>query len=496
MMAQPTILEASRDPRNAFQKIQDIMTQEDPEPLKHQDPSMVKVYLDKYEQLFTELQSPVEARASNVGWWGLWRSDSPAKPSIPTLANFMSFIEEAMQVCRAENCIDPEQEADFQALKLNVRGLAMTLSLFCQLQILDLELSQSPFDNVIQQEAKFLYILEYYNKDSCQSLLVKLDKNISHPLSRNSWECLIKEVSADISALKSISAQLALFNEKMANIKVEADLPTDDELTQIDDLIEQSFPVTTSKRYPSVKLKLTELVAKVVTFKDSVLQQAKVEFAKFDETFSKWQKILKSIQDGGISYPWRYLPPSLKEVTALKTEIAERKHYYQDWPCVAEVMSKKEYELNNYSQLLSIMKKETLERINAGFADLQTPTTELQHMIRIYKELLIKGGYDKAEDKVAEIELQLFRFAHQKYRQSQWCSWFRRSYFDNFKANISPTWRDIAMHLKGGNYGYSGARTKAVMQELGWLKQGRWTELAPKELIHSETQHQISLGLL
>ena len=104
---------------------------------------------------------------------------------------------------------------------------------------------------------------------------------------------------------------------------------------------------------------------------------------------------------------------------------------------------------------------------------------KIQHYIKIYKQLLIKGGYDNAKEQISDIQLKLFKFAHAQNKKSQWFSIFRRSYYDNL-SKIS--WRDVVANSTGSNYGYSGTRTSEVLKTLGWFKDSKLTGLAPEQL--------------
>ena len=129
------------------------------------------------------------------------------------------------------------------------------------------------------------------------------------------------------------------------------------------------------------------------------------------------------------------------------------------------------------------MKDVTEENIDKAFNAPNFSLKKIQHYLKIYKQLLIKGGYDNAKQQISDLELKLFKFAHAQNKQSQWFAFFRRSYYDNL-AEVS--WRDISANSKSINYGYSGSRTLEVLKTLGWFKDSKLTGFAPENLDKAE----------
>ena len=419
----------------------------------------------------------------------------PRQRHIPEQEQMILFMEKVMSAYKADYGADFDVENDFQTLIQEVKNLAKALSISFELEILDRALSAAPLENIEEREKELLVLMRVYQQKSCRSFYSNLGK-MEHPFNQLLWEKVTAEVLSDIKSLKIISSTLHALNEKIKATKIEADLPTKQELQTLETLIGEQFPLKSSRRFSGVKKNFLEMTSQIDLKRNNVIHQAKSDFAAYDKTFDDWKKIIQAIQKGGITFPWRYLPPSLIEVNALTDEIDSRRHYYDDWPCAGDVISKKKYELENYHKLLVIMKDETLDKINQGFANPNFSIKELQNNIKIYKQLLVKGGYDKAEESIARIELKLFRFAHHQHKKNQWFSFFRRSYFDNFSAESPASWRDVAANMHAGNYGYSGERTISVLNELGWHKEGQWTSVAPKELFDKSQAHQISLGVM
>ena len=265
---------------------------------------------------------------------------------------------------------------------------------------------------------------------------------------------------------------------------IEKDLPTHDDIAEVEQYIDTEFGKIRSPRHAMLRMELVNVKEAIRAIKDDKAQQAKLEFAEFVNQFDIWRSTINDIQTdfiefGGKSFPWRFLPPSQKEVKALELQIEQKRSEYQDWPCVDSVMSKKDFHLEHYQRLLITMKDVTEDRINQAFNDPSFSIKKIQHYIKIYRVLLHKGGYDDEQEALSNIRLRLFRFAHNQHKETQWFSFFRRSYYDNL-TNIS--WADIAANMNGKNFGYSGTRTNQVLTTLGWLDDGNLSSLAPPEL--------------
>lgn len=525
MTEQVSSQELGQDPKAAFEKMLEIMTIEEKnkslQPLTEPDdestlndkayyscimekranlPQVVKSFNNELDHLMVRARGAMPEKQTQSFSSSFFNFIYGAKKelSVPTIDELIQFIAKVMKCYNSDFGPGYDIDGYFKDLLSRVNSLAMVMSVYFETKVLNQELSCSPLENLDKKEETFNEIHARFSHECFQSLLVDLNQR-AHPLNKLTWQAQIAAMAADIKALKQVSAEFKVCQEKIDGAKVEADLPSPYKLQELEALIDSVFQIVTSTRAPAVRRQFLHVSQQIEAIKSKQIEQAKKAFARFDEQFTIWQTIISATRDGGVQFPWRVLPPSLKEVRVLTNEIADTKAYYEDWPCVLEVLSSKSYELIDYQKQLRSMKDETLSRINRGFADPNFSIRTLQHYIRLYKELLIKGGYDKAEDKISEVELQLFRFAHAQYKQSQWCSFFRRSYFDNFDTPDNhqlPTWHNVAVNMRGGSHCYTGVRTRKVMKELGWTKDDQWTNIAPKMLINCEEEYQASLGLL
>lgn len=457
--------------------------------------------ITKYTLEFKELQKRMIYRQSVSVFTKLSALLSGPATGIPSLEELQSFIEKVNKAAQSDYGDDCDAEGEYSELISHVKTLSYALGVAIKLKILEEKLTEAPLSDLEDRERELFDLKK--RMPACRGWFSDLGM-LDHPLNINSWNDVATGIERDLKILQRISDKTHQFRQAVGIATVEAELPSIAEIQQVEQEIDQQFGSIKSARHAPLRVILVGIKDSIQQIKSAKIEKVKQEFNEIDRQFELWRSTILQIQtdfiqNGGKAFPWRFLPPSKKEINALLAKVEQKKQQYSEWPCVQAVLPKKQYHLEHYQKLLVTMKDLTEEKINDAFKEPNFSIKKIQQHIKIYKTLLIKGGYDNADELLANMELRLFKFAHQQSKKSQWLSFFRRSYFDNF-ANFS--WLEIAANVSGKNFGYSGFRTTEVLKTLGWLKNESLTELAPRSLIEnlnelkaSETQAELAQNI-
>lgn len=437
---------------------------------------------------YTKEYESIERRLiyrSNIGAFERLGSLLGGGPThVPNEDEILNFIDQVIQASQRDYGEDCDAVDEYAELVSHVRKLGYALGIATRLKLLDEKLSEASPENpdlLDQYESELFDLMERQRR--CRGLFSNLG-TLDHPFNITIWNNVTAFIQNDLKHMRWISEKIKNFRMAIDSAIVEADLPSIEEITEVEEYIDKEFGRTRSPRFPRLRSELVKIKETISTIKDDKIAQAKREFMDFAEQFEIWRKTteeikLDFIENGGKSFPWRFLPPSQKEVRSLELKIEQKKLEYAEWPCVNSVISKKDFKLEHYERLLVTMKDVTEEHIEKALLDPKFPLKSLQHYLKVYRILLEKGGYDNYDELISKMRLRVFKFAHQQQRSTEWFSFFRRSYYDNIS---SLNWTDIAANVNGKNFGYSGQRTAKVLKNLGWLSDSGFTELAPETL--------------
>lgn len=407
-----------------------------------------------------------------------------ATTSPPDEQELTAFIEKVMQASRVDYGEEINNEDFFSDITNAVKRLSLSLGVGLKLKMLASKIMREPLAGIEQAEKELCNLISRFQEGA--SCYFSDLGDLNHPLNRQIWDTLIPQLRKELAALKKISILVADARASIKKATLEKELPSVSEMVALERLVEEHFD-DRSLSYAKLKLEVLALNEAIEAVKHKKMEEAKAIFGAYQKQFKQWRDIIdliiasfKSANDVNKLFPWRYLPPSQKEVRDLQQEMDTHMKAFQAWPCVDWIVPKKVYVVSpHYQRLLVQMKEFTEQKLEESFSDPAFSVKKLQHYIKVYQRLLIKGGYQAADEEIAHKQLKVFYFAYHAHRRNQFFSFFRRCYFTSLDK---LSWQQISMHCHGRHKGYSGKRTREVLHTLGWLCDDELTELAPKEL--------------
>lgn len=456
---------------------------------------MAIIQIEQQQKNLTELEQVVESLSNKYtsiisrlknkpvisnGWsdliieriWGKEQSQ------LPSYEEMVDFIEAVYKAKSRDYGSDVNANEVFAELIGHTNDLTRALSISLRLKELDEKVTRDPFTDLAERK-KILLVLSKLLEEY-KGFFIDLGK-AKHPFNLRLWLIWIKKLQQDMDALSGLDEQVRKMTLRIDNAEAESELPTSGELKALTDTAIRLFGMRTSARRSAALYEIAQLESAVKQIKQQKTEQAKAEFAAISNQFEQWKSTVEDItkafstsQSNG--FPWMHYPPSQLEVDALQDSVVLLKQKYQQWPCTEPVIPTQPFQLPFYSKILETMKHISEKELDKAFTDPNFSIQQIQQYIKVYKNLLVKGGYSDADELIASYQMRLFLFAHQQQRQGQWFQFFRRSYYDDLQQ---VNWSDIAANAHSANFGYKGERTKKVLEMLGWLEEGEATNLAP-----------------
>jgi hypothetical protein len=429
---------------------------------------------EQYVQLIHRLQHKSEE--------GLLKSFQHAitgkKQGYPSKEELLLFINRVNNLARFDYGMDVSTY--FTPITKLAQRLGFAMTLYPCLRSLDEKLQNSPFENHNEIHDELLALIE---KFATKRMYFSINDDEEHPFNYFMWNKYQHQLQKDIRALRLLKSTYGSIRIRLTQARVEDDLPTDNELLEIEDVATVNF--MGNQRH----ITLLNLISSLRRERDQIINE-KIEFSQrvgdeYREQMQRWRQRILSLRNAlvvreGEGFPWGFLPPSFDEVELLRDTLQKCKSDLSQWPSAIIKVGGEELFLDGHDEVLDMLAIFTKDKITKAFINKDVPSKELLRYINFYNKILHRKGSDNITEKIEKLELHLFFYAHNEIKMSQRLHWLRRSYWGPLSASQS-TWNTVQTHIRGHNSNFTGERSRKAFQLLGWMDEAhQLTETAPQ----------------
>lgn len=411
-----------------------------------------------------------------------WFSSTRSSKGYPSNEELLSFIDSVNSLDSLTTDYEIDVSSLAGSLLVAAHSLAIALSFHPRiLNILD-RLRKQPFlehdeIDVELQELRDIYV------SKVQARYISDHADPEHPLNKKSCLSMLNRVVENLKKLKRIKLSFNQFDASVKTADSEADLPTLDALEAIRTEVDRDFENSFCKAALLEHLRLLKVSRQEKL--DDRLSVARQLAKTFEDQTTSWQERFDELKTDIFrneckSFPWKSLPPGRNSMQEFQANFNEEVEALRKWPSAYALVSQLQCRVGEYDELLIRARDIANHKVQYMHTTKTDSTVIMQRKVEVYCRLLERLSQHGWQQAVDAAQLKLFEYAHKKYKQSQWLSIIRYSFWD-YHQTVS--WENIALLIKGGQGNYSGTRTKESLIELGWIAaDGLVTKRAPTGL--------------